>query len=48
MSAKCPHTMKAEDRDGTVYCCDCGKTIRKPKPERPQPPVSVPAVREGR
>ena len=24
--SRCPHTMKAEDRDGTVYCCDCGKT----------------------
>lgn len=23
----CPHTMKATDRDGTVYCCDCGKVI---------------------
>jgi hypothetical protein len=28
--ARCPHTMKAKNRDGSVQCCDCGKILSKP------------------
>lgn len=33
--AKCPHTMKVGQRDGSVICADCGKTVKR-KPAKPK------------
>lgn len=27
---KCPHTMKATDYAGAVFCCDCGRIVSPP------------------
>lgn len=27
-TASCPHTMKATDKDGVTYCCDCGRVLK--------------------
>lgn len=27
VGSQCSHTMKRKDRDGVIYCCDCGKLL---------------------
>lgn len=33
MSNRCPHTMKAKDRNGETYCCDCGTVTKREAPD---------------
>lgn len=49
---KCPHTMKATDHDGAVFCCDCGRMVVWPPAARKKlkangdalPPPSKPTL----
>lgn len=43
----CPHTMKAEGRDGVIYCCDCGKIIKPKKPKAIVPYVDISHVTDA-